>query len=115
MMCRCAGRSNVPRPNCLGADRISPVESFEMTTVTSMAQYAEDLGAAGFASVAPTDLTDDWAPHAAERLVSWRADRPEHARTLGDGAYAAHERFYAVIDRLYASGSLGGVRLTARR
>jgi hypothetical protein len=32
----------------------------------------------------------------------------------GQEAWAAQDLFYTVIDRLYRSGSLAGVRLTAR-
>jgi cyclopropane fatty-acyl-phospholipid synthase-like methyltransferase len=82
-------------------------------TVTSIDDYAADLAAAGFIDVIATDLTDDWAPFAATRLQSWRAARSEYARIHGEGAYAAQELFYAVILRLYESGSLGGARLVA--
>jgi cyclopropane fatty-acyl-phospholipid synthase-like methyltransferase len=83
--------------------------------VTSIADYARDLAQAGFVEVVPEDLTADWAPFAAERLQAWRANRPAYASVHGDGPWAAQELFYTVIDRLYRSGSLGGVRLTARR
>ena len=62
-----------------------------------------------------TDLTTDWAPYAAVRLKKWRQDREAYTRVYGEGAYAAQEKFYSVIDRLYESGSLGGLRLTAGR
>lgn len=84
-------------------------------TVTDIDAYAAELAAAGFGDVAATDLTPDWAPFAADRLAAWRADRTAYAAVHGDGAWAAQELFYATIDRLYRSGSLGGVRLTARR
>jgi sarcosine/dimethylglycine N-methyltransferase len=83
-------------------------------TVTSPADYVADLRAAGFAEIATTDLTDDWAPYAAERLRSWRQNRAANARVHGEGAYQAHEKFYAVVAQLYDSGSLGGIRLVAR-
>jgi cyclopropane fatty-acyl-phospholipid synthase-like methyltransferase len=82
--------------------------------VTGIEDYAADCRAAGFVDVQPTDLTPDWAPFAAARLRAWRAGRAEYARIHGQGAYAAQELFYAVILRLYDSGSLGGVRLVAR-
>jgi cyclopropane fatty-acyl-phospholipid synthase-like methyltransferase len=85
------------------------------TTVTGIADYAADLTAAGFVDVVATDLTDDWAPFAATRLQAWRQNRTEYARVHGEGAYAAQELFYAVILRLYESGSLGGVRLVGRK
>ena len=84
-------------------------------TVTSIDDYARDLRQAGLDEVVATDLTADWAPFAAERLAAWRAGRAAYAAVHGDGAWAAQELFYAVIDRLYRSGSLGGVRLTGRR
>jgi len=82
-------------------------------TVTSPADYVADLRAAGFAEVATTDLTSDWAPYAAERLRTWRQNRAAYASVHGEGAYQAHEKFYAVISHLYDSGSLGGIRLVA--
>ena len=82
-------------------------------TVTSPADYAADLSAGGFVDVVTTDLTDDWAPYARERLAAWRRDHDAYARVHGEEAYAAQERFYAVIARLYDSGSLGGVRQVA--
>jgi sterol 24-C-methyltransferase/phosphoethanolamine N-methyltransferase len=84
-------------------------------TVTSIDNYARDLADAGLVDVVPTDLTPDWAPYAAERLQAWRAGRTAYVSVHGEGAWAAQELFYTVIDRLYRSGSLGGVRLTARR
>jgi sarcosine/dimethylglycine N-methyltransferase len=83
-------------------------------TVTSIETYAAESSAAGFVDVVATDLTPDWAPFAATRLKTWRENADEYARVHGQGAYAAQEKFYAVISRLYDSGSLGGVRLVAR-
>jgi SAM-dependent methyltransferase len=84
-------------------------------TVTSIEGYVSDLGRAGFVDIVPTDLTGDWAPYAAERLAAWRANHEAYAAVHGEGAWAAQELFYTVIARLYANGSLGGVRLVARR
>jgi len=83
-------------------------------SLTSQADYAADLKAAGFSDVTVTDLTPDWAPFAAERLATWRRNHDAYAGVHGEGAYQAQELFYAVIARLYESGSLGGVRLFAR-
>jgi cyclopropane fatty-acyl-phospholipid synthase-like methyltransferase len=83
-------------------------------SMSSIEDYARDLRSAGFVEVAATDLTSDWAPYAADRLANWRRDHAAYARVHGEAAYAAQETFYAVIARLYDSGSLGGVRLTAR-
>ncbi len=83
-------------------------------SVTSIEDYGKDMRAAGFVDVAATDLTRDWAPYAAERLLLWRQNHESYGRVHGEGAYAAQEKFYSVIARLYESGSLGGVRLVAR-
>jgi len=83
-------------------------------SVTSIEDYAKDMRAGGFVDVAATDLTSDWAPYAAARLLLWRQNHEPYARVHGEGAYAAQEKFYSVIGRLYESGSLGGVRLVAR-
>lgn len=83
-------------------------------SVTNIEDYAKDMRAAGFVDVVATDLTSDWAPYAAERLRLWRQNHEPYARVHGEGAYAAQEKFYSVIARLYESGGLGGVRLVAR-
>lgn len=84
-------------------------------TVTSIADYESDVGMAGFLDIVATDLTPDWAPFAKERLAAWQANRADYAGIHGEGAWAAQELFYRVIDGLYRKGSLGGVRITARR
>jgi sarcosine/dimethylglycine N-methyltransferase len=82
-------------------------------TVTSIDAYAADLRDAGFVGITPTDLTSDWAPYAATRLATWRENQAGYTLVHGAGAYASQEMFYATIARLYAGGSLGGVRLIA--
>lgn len=84
-------------------------------SVTSIEDYAGDLRQAGLSDVVATDLTEDWAPYAAQRLADWRRDRETYSAVHGHEAWEAQELFYTVIDRLYRSGSLAGVRLTARR
>ena len=83
-------------------------------SVTSIEDYAGDLRQAGLSDVVATDLTGDWAPYAAQRLADWRRDRETYSAVHGHEAWKAQELFYTVIDRLYRSGSLAGVRLTAR-
>jgi cyclopropane fatty-acyl-phospholipid synthase-like methyltransferase len=90
-------------------------EVVHASTLTPIDAYADELLAAGFADVAATDLTPDWAPFAQQRLAAWRANRGEYAAVHGEGAYAAQELFYATIARLYKGGGLGGARLVARR
>jgi sterol 24-C-methyltransferase/phosphoethanolamine N-methyltransferase len=98
----------------VGQDRRDLREIVFGITVTAIHDYAADLRNAGFDPVETTDLTTDWAPFAAARLLSWRTGHADYAAVHGEGAYAAQELFYAVIHRLYESGSLGGARLVAR-
>lgn len=84
-------------------------------TVTSPGEYERDLRDAGLVDVVATDLTADWAPYAEQRLAAWRRDGAAYARVHGQGAYEAQEVFYAVIARLYDSGSLGGLRIVGRK
>ena len=83
-------------------------------SVTGIDDHVDDLRAAGFIDVVATDQTADWAPYTTARLAAWQAGRADYGRVHGEGAYAAQETFYAAIARLFESGSLGGVRLTAR-
>jgi sarcosine/dimethylglycine N-methyltransferase len=83
-------------------------------SVSGIEAHVDDLVAAGFVDVVAVDETADWAPFTAARLAAWQADHASYARAHGEGAYAAQELFYAVIARLFAAGSLGGVRLVAR-
>lgn len=96
------------------ADRQDLLTTVHGVSVSTIDAYAADLRAAGFVDVVATDLTPDWKPFAAERLAAWRADRAEISARQGEGAWAAQEQFYAVIDRLYRGGGLAGVRLTAK-
>lgn len=83
-------------------------------TVTSIEDYVSDLRAAGFIEIAAEDMTADWASFVSARLAAWRSDRAARVAVEGEEAYAAQETFYAAVARLFASGSLGGVRLVAR-
>jgi SAM-dependent methyltransferase len=84
-------------------------------TVTAIDDYAADLRRGGFVDVAATDMTSDWAPFAAQRVAAWRKAEAVYTAVQGEEAWAAQELFYTVVDRLYRDGSLGGVRVTARR
>ena len=82
-------------------------------TLTSIEDYVRDLHEAGFAGITATDLSDDWTAFCRERLAAWRADRARHVRVHREPIYTQLETFYAVVARLFANGSLGGVRVVA--
>jgi cyclopropane fatty-acyl-phospholipid synthase-like methyltransferase len=82
-------------------------------SLSGVADYADDLRASGFTDVSATDMSADWGSFTVDRLQSWRKDHEAHARVQGEAAYAAQEKFYAIVARLFQNGSLGGVRLVA--
>jgi cyclopropane fatty-acyl-phospholipid synthase-like methyltransferase len=84
-------------------------------SVTSIEEFAADLRAAGLPRFEATDLTAVVIPFVGARLATWRKDRVSHTKEFGTDAYAALETFYAVIERLFANGSLGCARLVAKR
>ena len=83
-------------------------------TLTSIADYVRDLHEAGFTGITATDLSDDWAAFCGARMAAWQADRPRHVRVHGEPIYTQLDTYYAVVLRLFDSGSLGGVRVVAR-
>ena len=83
-------------------------------TLTSIADYVRDLHEAGFTGMTATDLSDDWAAFCGARMAAWQADRPRHVRVHGEPIYTQLDTYYAVVLRLFDSGSLGGVRVVAR-
>jgi hypothetical protein len=84
-------------------------------SVTGIEEFTADLRAAGLPRVEVTDLTAVVIPFVGARLTTWRKDRISHTKEFGADAYAALETFYAVIERLFANGSLGCARLVAIR
>ena len=83
-------------------------------TVTSIEQFAMDLGTAGFVDVKAKDLTDETRPFVTERLAVWRNESLSHKHLYGTDAFNAMEAFYTTVARLFGNGSLGCVRLLAR-
>ena len=122
LLCARLARALRPRGQCYIEDLcvrapFSPDDQRDVRNIvyglsmSSIDGYVSDLRAAGLVDIVATDLSGDWAPYAIDRLAKWRANHDVYARVHGEGAYAAQEKFYSVIARLYQSGSLGGVRL----
>ncbi len=84
-------------------------------SVTSVEEFTAHLKAAGLLRVETTDLTAVVTPFVGARLTTWQKDRISHTNEYGTDAYTALQTFYAVIERLFANGSLGCARLVANR
>ncbi|SRR6056297_498653 len=77
--------------------------------------YRELIKEAGFERIDCQDMTDSWADFVGGRLDAFRQGKARFSRVHGDSAYRALETFYSVMNQLFSSGALGGLRWTARR
>lgn len=84
-------------------------------SVTSPAAYVAGLEAAGFVDVEVVDLTVPWVAWTKARHESFRDAKEETSKLHGEDHYKDRVSFYEVVDRLFAGGNLGGVRITGRR
>jgi hypothetical protein len=82
-------------------------------TMTTADEYVTDVQAAGFAAIAVTDMRDEWSRFCAGRAASWRAAADRHRRVHGEEIFATLDRFFTTVQRLFESGSLGGLRIVA--
>jgi hypothetical protein len=60
-------------------------------------------------------MTGSWTDFVQSRLITFREDRQRFERLHGQEAFLALETFYSVMDQLFSSGALGGLRWAARR
>lgn len=83
--------------------------------LATVAEYRGELSGAGFEDIRLRDMTADWARFTRERLAAYRSERGRHVAVHGTGIVDALDGFYAVVDRLFQSGNLGGLRFVARK
>jgi len=88
---------------------------FYAQCLTSRETYVANLEAAGFEGVRFEDMTDDWSAFTRARLAAFRADRAAQVGIHGETVVEDLDGFYALVVRLFDSGRLGGVRLSAVR
>jgi cyclopropane fatty-acyl-phospholipid synthase-like methyltransferase len=84
-------------------------------TLTDAEDFAQALEDAGFEEIDMTDMSPSWTAHTAARVKAFRDDLERYVHVHGETNARRLEAFYAAVDRLFARGSLGGVRLVARR
>ena len=96
------------------ADEVTDVrEMLQAVTMTSAADYVEDVRAAGFSVSEATDMHDAWSRFCADRAAGWRANADRHCRVHGDAIFTTLDRFFSTVQRLFENGSLGGLRIVA--
>ena len=84
-------------------------------SLVTRAEYETSLQNAGFVDAAIADMTEDWAAFTAERLDAFRATRPDYEARHGADGYTALHLFYEKMAGYFADGTVGGLRLSARK
>ena len=97
------------------ADADAVAHALYGVTMSSVGDYEADLRGAGFDELVIDDMTDSWGEFCAGRAGAWRAARERHVHVHGEAVFATLDEFFTTVQRLFASGSLGGVRITGRR
>ncbi len=76
-------------------------------------EYREQLRAAHFTDIAVQDMSAPWTTFTAERAHSFGAARARNVEIHGPEIVDGLEHFYRVVADLFASGAVGGVRISA--
>ena len=83
--------------------------------VPDLAGYETHLRQAGFTDLDLQDQTGPWSAFVRGRLAGYRRDRTRQLALHGAEVVEGLDDFYASVDRLFAGGRLGGLRIVARR
>ncbi|WP_432723975.1 methyltransferase domain-containing protein [Jeongeupia wiesaeckerbachi] len=83
-------------------------------TLTTVADYAADLEAAGFVDVQIDDPSAAWGAFCRQRAAFWRDDRARLIGIHGEADHALLDHFYKIMAALFDGGRLGGIRIVAR-
>ncbi|MEL7471314.1 MAG: class I SAM-dependent methyltransferase [Pseudomonadota bacterium] len=84
-------------------------------TMTDLDGYADELRSAGFEAQDLLDESSRWGGFCADRLDGFRAARPEKEALHGPEVVEALDTFYQTMCDLFVGGTLGGVRVIARK
>ena len=76
-------------------------------------EYRDHLEAAHFTDIVVQDMSAAWAVFTSESLRSFAAARDCNVDLHGSGIVADLEEFYRIVADLFASGTVGGVRISA--
>ena len=91
----------------------SLAEDVYCESLPTQAEYVAACESAGLEVTGFEDKTDDWAAFVTERLVAFRGDRARFVRVHSEATYKRLLHFYTAVQKLFAGGHLGGVRLCA--
>jgi len=77
--------------------------------------YKHEIEKIGFKLISCEDMSEEWAKFTRNRHVSYNQQKDRHLRVHGEDIYHSINSFYAFIDRYFAKGKLGGIRVTAKK
>ena len=97
------------------ADAAEVRETLHAVTLTDAEDLAQELDDAGFDEIDMVDMTPSWGSFCRARAATFRQNRERHARVHGEAIATRLEEFFTTVERLFMSGSLGGVRIAGRR
>jgi ubiquinone/menaquinone biosynthesis C-methylase UbiE len=83
-------------------------------TLPRLKEWGTHFRDAGFADVEIIDMTNRWHPFVTERMEAFRNARARNITVHGKAVVDNLDEFYTTMDRLFAGGHLGGVRVIAR-
>jgi len=77
--------------------------------------YKSEIKKIGFNLIFYQDMSDKWTKFTRTRYLSYNQQKDRHIRVHGEKIYNSINSFYAFIDRYFAKGKLGGIRVIAKK
>ena len=77
--------------------------------------YMSDLKKVGFNLISCQDMSDKWSEYTKDRNATYKKNMERHLGVHGQDIVNNLNAFYSFIDRSFASGKLGGIRVTAQK
>jgi cyclopropane fatty-acyl-phospholipid synthase-like methyltransferase len=75
--------------------------------------YKLNLKKVGFKLISCQDMSEQWTKFTRERILTYNQNKNRNLRVHGKNVVSSLSSFYSFIDRYFASGKLGGIRIIA--
>ena len=83
--------------------------------LTDIHTYKSEIKKIGFNLIFYQDMSNKWTKFTRDRYLSYIQQKNRHLRVHGEEIYNNINSFYAFIDRYFANGKLGGIRIIANK
>ena len=77
--------------------------------------YRSEIEKIGFNLIFCQDMSNKWTKFTRTRYLSYNQQKNRHIRVHGEKIYNSINSFYAFINRYFAKGKLGGIRVIAKK